>query len=92
MHRDRCKVVWVFMENPSTLHLPLRMKTKMFAHVKLFLSILAAIGLPFLIVMALPQAQRESVEINMAMLCFGIVFALFVGERHLHRQSKADRT
>ena len=66
------------------------MKSKMITHLKLFFSILLALGLPFLLLLAMPEAQRESIEINMGMVGIGIVLALFVGERHLNRHWKGN--
>jgi hypothetical protein len=64
------------------------MQSQMFTHLKLLLTIIAAIGLPFLFLQVLNQSIRESVEANVSTLILGIILSLIVGERHLQRQMR----
>jgi hypothetical protein len=61
-----------------------------FTPMKLFFSIILAIGAPFMLLLLLPTNIRENVEINLSMLVLGIVFSLIVGERHLNRYNRAQ--
>lgn len=63
---------------------------KSFTHLKLFFSIVIAMGAPFMLMLPMNKAMRESPEVNMALILAGILLALIVGERHLHRHAKAN--
>ena len=68
--------------------IPSEMQSQMFTHLKLLVTIIAAIGLPFLFLQVLNQSIRESVEANLSTLILGIILSLVVGERHLQRQMR----
>lgn len=63
---------------------------KSVTQIKLFFSIAIAMGAPFTLMLPMSQPMRESTEVNIGLMFAGVLLALIVGERHLHRHAKAN--
>ncbi|MFN8396723.1 MAG: hypothetical protein U0176_19010 [Bacteroidia bacterium] len=63
---------------------------KSVTQIKLFISIAIAMAAPFSLMLPMSEAMRESTEVNFGLIFVGILLALIVGERHLHRHAKAN--